>query len=140
MLVFVIIIIVLGVLYYPLPSEANKTQNTPVDASFNKNFQIKINQTAVFNSDNISITFLNVTEDSRCPEGAVCVWPGQVKAVFSFQNNQTNETFNLTLNSNQTQSQTNVNGYNVKLVKVDPYPSVNETIGVYVATLLINPQ
>jgi hypothetical protein len=35
-------------------------------------FQLKLNQT-VSEPDNISVKFLNVTEDSRCPPGVTCI-------------------------------------------------------------------
>jgi hypothetical protein len=104
-------------------------------------FQLTINQTAVIEKENISLTLLNIVEDSRCPDGAVCVWPGQVKALFNIRINEKQETFNLTLNSNETYSQKTFEGYSVRLVEVSPYPKLNKDINIdnYAATLIINP-
>lgn len=146
-LIIIILILALGILYanflYNYTSNQNSSdenKGNSISISPNMPFQLIINQTAIIETANISLTFLNITEDSRCPEDAVCVWPGQVKALFSMKINQQQEIFNLTLNSNETQSQKTMAGYMVKLSKVDPYPKSDKTIstGSYVATLTIN--
>jgi len=143
---FLIIIIVMIILYSTsTTSDINNTQKdslNQINASLNAPFQLKINQTAIIKSENIKLTFLNVTEDSRCPEGTVCVWAGQVKALLLLEVNQSShELFNLTLNFNETQSQKTRLGYTVKLLKVDPYPKSNITrnMGDYQATFSIMP-
>ncbi|BDZ68931.1 hypothetical protein [Methanobacterium ferruginis] len=147
LLFLIIIIIVIFVFYYPpTSSEVNNTQNhsiNQINASLSTPFQLKINQTAVLESGNIRITLLNITEDSRCPEGAVCVWAGQVKALFLLEVNQSNqEIFNLTLNFNETQSQKTSLGYMIKILKVEPYPKANrnKNLNNYEVTLVITPQ
>lgn len=146
-LIIIFIILALGILYANFSYNSTSNQNSSdenkgnhISISPNMPFQLKINQTAFIETANISLTFLNITEDSRCPEDAVCVWPGQVKALFSMKINQQQEIFNLTLNSNETKSQKTMAGYMVKLSKVDPYPKSDKTIstGSYVATLTIN--
>jgi hypothetical protein len=137
--ILMILVIITGV-FYSIPLNVNKTNTNPVHVSLNTSFQVKINQTAIIEPSNINITFLNITEDSRCPEGAVCVWPGQVKALFRLDTPQTRgNLFNLTLNSNETQSEKNITGYSVKLFSIDPYPesSKSTSINGYVATLSI---
>jgi hypothetical protein len=147
LLFLIIIIMVILVFYYsPTSSEVNNTQNhsiNQINASLNTPFQLKINQTAVLESGNIRITLLNITEDSRCPEGAVCVWAGQVKALFLLEVDQSNqEIFNLTLNFNETQSQKTSLGFMIKILKVEPYPkaNTNKNLNDYEVTLVITPQ
>lgn len=139
--ILMIMVIFTGV-FYSIPFNVNKTNTNPVHVSLNKSFQLKINQTAIIEPGNINITFLNITEDSRCPEEAVCVWPGQVKALFRLDTQQTRgNLFNLTLNSNETQSEKNITGYSVKLFSIDPYPESGKStfINGYVATLSLKP-
>src|SRR5512141_1108328 len=41
-------------------------------------FELGAGKTATLpSSDNVSITFVGVSEDSRCPSGVQCAWAGQ---------------------------------------------------------------
>ncbi len=139
--IFIVMILIVSFgIFYAGPLDFNKTRSNPIHTSLNQSFQLNINQTAIVKPDNIKITFLNVTEDSRCPEGMFCVWPGQVKALLRLETDQNHEdVFNLTLNSNETHSQKTIAGYSVKLENVKPYPGSDKTItdNGYVATLSI---
>ncbi|HSH03886.1 MAG TPA: hypothetical protein VLL52_15325, partial [Anaerolineae bacterium] len=68
--------------------------------------------------DGVDITFVEVTEDSRCPVGVTCVWEGQVgvKLTLSTQNQLVGET---TLTSVRTPQQT-IGKHTVTLVEVGP--------------------
>lgn len=48
-----------------------------VSANIGEEFEIRSNHSAIIESENILISFLEVTEDSRCPVDATCVWQGQ---------------------------------------------------------------
>jgi hypothetical protein len=138
-IILMTLVVFVGV-FYSSPLNVNNTNTNPVHVSLNTSFQLRINQTGIVEPANINITFLNITEDSRCPEGTVCVWPGQVKALFRLDTQQSQgNLFNLTLNSNETQSEKNITGYSVKLFSIDPYPesSKRTSINRYEATLSI---
>jgi hypothetical protein len=49
-----------------------------VDAKLDKEFSLHTGQIAYISSDNLSINFIEVTGDSRCPTGVTCIWAGQV--------------------------------------------------------------
>ncbi|HSH03887.1 MAG TPA: hypothetical protein VLL52_15330 [Anaerolineae bacterium] len=68
--------------------------------------------------DGVDITFVEVTEDSRCPVGVTCVWEGQVgvKLTLNTQNQLVGET---TLTSVRAPQQT-VGKHTVTLVEVGP--------------------
>jgi len=54
-------------------------RDVAIKTSLDSSFQLTHNQTAIIESENLSIKFVNVAEDSRCPVGVQCVWPGQAK-------------------------------------------------------------
>ena len=140
-LFIIMFLVVFTGVFYSIPLNVNKTTPNPVHVSLNESFQLKINQTAIVEPGNINITFLNVTEDSRCPEGVACIWPGQVKAQFCLDTMQSHgNLFNLTLNSNETHNEKNICGYSVKMFSIDPYPESGKPVSIngYVATLSIN--
>ena len=41
-------------------------------------FTLGIGQRAVITGENITIDFITVTSDSRCPQGVTCIWAGEV--------------------------------------------------------------
>jgi hypothetical protein len=50
-----------------------------VRASPGKEFTLPAGQTAVISGEDLSIKFEQVTADSRCAKGVVCVWAGEAK-------------------------------------------------------------
>ena len=87
-------------------------------------FSLKVNQTASAPA-NISIKFLNVTGDSRCPSGVTCIWQGDVTtAVNVMTSNQNLGNFNLINGLGDKNATVQIaSGYFLQLVKVEPYPS-----------------
>jgi len=47
-------------------------------ASFGKTFKLTSGQNALFEEEKLNVKFLKVVEDSRCPEGAQCIWAGRL--------------------------------------------------------------
>jgi hypothetical protein len=52
-----------------------------VNASLGKEFTLAIGKTANISGENLSIKFVDVTADSRCPSDVQCVWAGEVKVL-----------------------------------------------------------
>ncbi len=79
----------------------------------------KVNQ--LYTSDDGQYT-LKITEvsDSRCPEGVVCVWSGEVTIKGEFSEKGNKSLFEI----HSVMSQTNVqpDGFTVKIVDAKPYP------------------
>ncbi len=40
-----------------------------------------MDESASIKGEELQIKFLDVTEDSRCPKGAICIWEGRVSCV-----------------------------------------------------------
>ena len=95
-----------------------------------------------FSSDpDISIRFDSVLSDSRCPKGVVCFWAGNARARFIFSINT--DTTNFILNTHgglHLRSDNLINGYRIKLLKLDPYPDISHPIQQkdYRAEIIIN--
>ena len=116
------------------------------DTSSGKNvildqFQLKVNQTAS-EPGSLSIKFLNVTGDSRCPSGVTCIWQGDVTTVVNvMKNNQDMGNFNLINGLGDKNATAQISGgYFLQLVKVEPYPS-NDTrilLSNYTATFALS--
>ncbi len=119
---------------------AQESQN--ITTEINNQFQLKVGQTASIESKNIKLRFLNVTEDSRCPADAVCVWEGQVTVLLNLMHNDEElGDFDLTIRGgDKNLAIKTFDGYSIQLMKVDPYPFASQPTELtdYVATLLVS--
>jgi hypothetical protein len=114
------------------------TEILPVE--LDSEFQLSINQTAHVVMDGLQLTFRNLTEDSRCPVGAVCVWEGQATVALRLAR-QGQRLGDVTLTSragNEALATVEFEGLIIRLLKVEPYPDVAKPpieIEDYVLTL-----
>lgn len=113
-----------------------------ITAELSNQFQLKIGQTALIESENIKLRFLNVTEDSRCPSDVICVWEGQVTILLDIIHNDQNlGDLALTIRGgDQTLVAKTFDDYSIQLMQVEPYPKASEPTqsSDYVATLLVS--
>ena len=101
-------------------------------------FQLKVNQTASFESDTIKVKFLNVTSDSRCPTDVTCVWEGEAKIVVNImKDGQDLGDFNLS--SRAVQNNQAFDGHQIQVTQIEPSPTSGKKIALsdYIATFSI---
>lgn len=113
----------------------------PVYPKLGKEFQLGQDKIAFFESENIWIGSLDVTEDSRCPADVLCVWQGRVSiAVNIIRGEQNLGDFTLTLGESENLALQTFDGYYIRLLKVEPYPFSSHEIqpSEYVVTLLVS--
>ena len=94
----------------------------------NEVFSLQINQTAELENDGMKITFLAITEDSRCPTNTECLWAGRVIAEFKVEKGGESIIKTLTDNpENDPLLSTSflAFGHTVILDEVAPYPDGN---------------
>jgi hypothetical protein len=121
----------------------NSNSNMIITAKLEDPFQLAINQTAVITANNMmSMQFLDVPEDSRCPSFVECIWAGQVTVSLNVSEfSSVPLIFNLTLGPSPSNlSARIVDTHVIQLLQVDPYPIREEEIAKsdYRATFLIS--
>ncbi len=101
-------------------------------------FQLRTGATAVLSGQALRITFEAVTEDSRCPAGAECVWEGnaRVQLIVAARGGPSRS---VGLNTTLEPRQTDISGFTLRLVKLDPVPVLDAPLrqAQYVATLMV---
>ncbi len=98
-------------------------QTDPVSPKLGDEFGIDYNESLQIEKQNLNIKFIEVLEDSRCPEGAECVWEGNAKVKFEVNSKE------IILNTYRLEpNEAEVEGYKIKLISVYPYPKINEEI------------
>ncbi|HYP50465.1 MAG TPA: hypothetical protein VEQ34_05950 [Pyrinomonadaceae bacterium] len=110
-------------------------------ASAQTNQQIKLrvnNQKAVAGSK-LTIKFVSIVEESRCPEGVNCIHAGNAKIQIKVtKRGGAAKTFEL--NTNFDPNGISFEGYEIKLANLEPVPKENIRINRngYTATLIVS--
>jgi hypothetical protein len=98
------------------------------DVGLGAEFTLSIGQSSKITGENLSIKFVEVVSDSRCPQGATCIWAGEVSCLIEITLNTS--TFRKTLTQpglTEEPSLTNFEKYNIQF-NVLPYPETGKQI------------
>jgi len=109
------------------------------DVNLDSEFVLQINQSAEIKSEELKITFLNVTSDSRCPADVTCIWQGQADIEISVQKGDQDSTLSLSIGGDSSPEESIFDLYLIQLVDISPYPISTENIqpDEYTATIKI---
>jgi hypothetical protein len=92
-----------------------------VSASLDKQFRLRMNQTANISSEGLAIKFTSITEDSRCPSDVQCIQAGQVSAQINVTKNSSNlGNFTFTLKPSSNLHIQRIDNYTFTLNSVEP--------------------
>lgn len=95
-------------------------------------FQLTFGQSAAV--DGLVITFLSVSEDSRCPEGMLCFSAGRVKIVVDIDKDGIafgQHELTLGTLAEGDVEEVDIDGMIIRLVGVEPYPVMDEQLNEY---------
>lgn len=97
--------------------------------------KVQVNKEKRFAKSKLSVRFLELVDDSRCPTDTNCVWAGNAQIKVRVTKN--GRSHNLTLDTNGPNHTVKAEGYSIKLVDLTPQPRSNIRINRngYVATL-----
>jgi hypothetical protein len=112
----------------------------PREMATGKPFTLQVGHTARLASESLLVGFDGVSADSRCPEGAQCVWAGDVTArVWWQRGGGARQSGELHL-SPRTAKPLQMGGLQLTLVAMDPAPVSDKAVdkSAYVATLLLS--
>ena len=108
-----------------------------VKSHLGEEFSLKSGQTAVISGENLKIEFIEVTEDSRCPKGATCIWEGRVTALVEISKEGSTQRFELTEPGlTDAPARETFKEYDITY-KIEPYPELEKEISADEYRLLI---
>lgn len=110
----------------------------PKSVALGESFELKVGESAQIEAEALQIGFEGVPADSRCPKGEQCIWEGDATVRIWLQKApETKETHELHTSPKEQSAAMSELGYEVKLLRIDPYPISGRTTerGDYVATL-----
>ena len=117
------------------------SQKTPdkKPVQLDKEFDLRIGQTASIDAAGFDITFTAVTEDSRCPQGVDCIWAGNAIVQVKISRDHA-DSRDLDLNTGIEPKERRYGEYRVSLVRLQPHPKKDIPIRKqdYAATFVVH--
>ncbi len=92
-----------------------------VEATLGQPFKLKAGQAASIRSEKITLTFVAVLEDSRCPKGEQCIVAGNARVLIEVATGS-NAPERIELNLGRGDSEAAVGNLEVTLLDLEPYP------------------
>lgn len=93
-----------------------------VAAELDSQFELKIRQQAIIESEDVTVTFVEVAGDSRCPSDVVCIWQGQAMVTVAVEvDGEDIGESTLVIGADPAPSAA-FGQYSVRLVGLEPYP------------------
>lgn len=96
--------------------------------SLNQKFTLSPGESAAIESEDLTITFDKVLNDSRCPESVTCIWAGQVQVLVTIELDGRKEILTLTQSGLTDDPASQVYEKYVLEFNVSPYPQTEQTI------------
>ena len=108
-------------------SEKINVENLAKDVSKENLIYLKEGETKFLKHQQMNVTFVSVTADSRCPEGVNCIWQGAATASITIMTTTSRpvqmELSTVNMASRKLTTTQNVGDYHINLEKVLPYPN-----------------
>ena len=115
-----------------------------VVTALDRTFHLGVGRQAVLQTERVEIGFGRVTADSRCPEGAQCVWAGEARvAMWLGPEGKTPQPFEIRVSASSNVDSAgiaDVGGYRVRVLQLEPHPKAGVTTDstAYVVTVRIS--
>lgn len=97
-----------------------------LEAQSRERQKIQIHRQKKFVRSNLTVKFVSLVEDSRCPEGADCVWAGNAKIKIEVGKGGKKQIFEI--GTNLEPKSAAFRGYLIELVSLTPVPKANVRI------------
>ncbi len=110
---------ILPLLFFLLLSGCTDTlvrDNAPVEIVLDEEFKLGVGESAIFPAKFLSIRFIRLESDGRCPIGVSCIWAGNGKIIIEIDNEKQD------LNTTLDPLSLDFRGLKVKLTSLTPFP------------------
>ncbi|MGI8788733.1 MAG: hypothetical protein ACR2HG_13340 [Pyrinomonadaceae bacterium] len=110
------------------------------EAQTNKEFKLLAGKQRAVSGTNLTIKFVSLIEDSRCPEGVNCIWAGNARIKVQVKSPKSGGWQTFEMNTNAGPKGDTLDGYAINLVSLTPTPKANTKIDgdCYTATFSVS--
>ncbi len=98
------------------------TGSNNAKASLGQEVSLPVGHTVVITGEDLTIRFLEVSEDSRCPKNVTCVWEGRVSVLVEISAGSSSQQLTLTQPGLTVQPAGEAHKEYQLTFKVEPYP------------------
>ena len=91
------------------------------EVSLDKQFTISVGQSVSVKGEDLTISFVEVVSDSRCPTGATCIWAGEASSLIEITDSASTYRKVLTEPGSSSPTKADFTGYEV-MFNLLPYP------------------
>ena len=101
--------------------------------------KVQVNKQKKFSRSGLTVRFVELVEDSRCPKGTTCVWAGNAKIKVEVKRNGARKEI-IELNTGTDDKSARYDGLLIELIDLTPEPANNIRINRngYVATIAVS--
>ena len=110
-------------LLVPLSGCSEPTANMVV--GLDEEFTLSVGQSATIRGGNLSIEFVEVVSDSRCPTGATCIWAGEASCLVKFTDSGSTYRKVLTEPGSSSPPKASLTDYEIEFTLL-PYPELGK--------------
>ena len=106
-----------------------KQDHNPIEFQPGVSFDLSYKDTGNCNCGDLSVTFADVLEDSRCPVPATCFWEGEARVQLDIQAANESQSIELIFQASRSSfDRDTVGNYAISLMQVSPHPKDGQTI------------
>jgi len=126
------------ILFLVFAAGCNENPVGPTGASLDQQFSLQPGQEVLIRDVNLVLKFQSVTEDSRCPDNARCIWAGNGKLLIELRESG-RPSYSTTINTLLDPRVICYLNYQVHLLGLAPYPHAPDRInpGDYIARFVV---
>jgi hypothetical protein len=106
---------------------ACKSGDTIKTMQLGEAISLKINESAELATNDLLVTFKAVTSDSRCPQGAQCVWAGEADVVLTVKMGENSQDLTVKVGAGA-DNKVALAPYVIRILELAPYPVLNQPI------------
>lgn len=121
------VLAVLSIVVLLLPAVISACGSESIEAALGEQFTLPVGKAAVITGERLTIKFLEVTGDSRCPKDVQCVQAGEVNCLMQINYLDTSSSLVYTQGGGTNNTFQDFNVFQI-VFNVEPYPEAEKEI------------
>ncbi len=119
----------------PAESPTSAGSNPELEAEYS----LRLEESVTLDDNRLTLTFVEVPRDNRCPTGVQCIVGGEAVVAFDVRTESSEARLTFAVGA-QADPKHAVDGYEIEVLAVEPYPTVDRQITAkdYITRFVVN--